>query len=79
MRRSPTDPRPAIRARASALGFDAVGFADAALGPEARARLRAFLTAGQHGDMGWMAERADARSHPRALWPAAQQRRGTRR
>jgi epoxyqueuosine reductase len=71
MRRSPTDPRPAIRARASALGFDAVGFADAALGPEARARLRAFLTAGQHGDMGWMAERADARSHPRALWPAA--------
>jgi epoxyqueuosine reductase len=48
-----------------------VGFADAALGPEARARLRAFLTAGQHGDMGWMAERADARSHPRALWPAA--------
>ncbi len=68
---SGADPRPALRARALALGFDAIGFADAALGPEARTRLRAFLAAGQHGEMGWMAERADARSHPQALWPAA--------
>ena len=68
---SRADPRPAIRARALALGFDAAGFADAALGPEARTRLRVFLAAGQHGEMGWMAERADARSHPQALWPAA--------
>ncbi len=63
--------REAIRGRALALGFHAVGFAPASLGPEARARLRAFLAAGQHGDMGWLAERVEQRSHPQALWPQA--------
>jgi epoxyqueuosine reductase len=61
----------AIRDKALALGFDAVGFAAAALGPEARLRLADFLAAGQHGDMGWLAARAEQRSHPRALWPDA--------
>jgi epoxyqueuosine reductase len=61
----------AIRDRALALGFDAVGFAPAALGPEARARLGAFIAAGQHGDMGWLADRADQRAHPQALWAEA--------
>ena len=61
----------AIRQKALELGFDAVGFAPAALGPEARVRLAAFLAAGQHGEMGWLAERAEQRSHPQALWPDA--------
>jgi len=61
----------AIRDRALALGFDAVGFAPASLGPEARARLGAFIAAGQHGDMGWLADRADQRGHPQALWAEA--------
>ncbi len=65
------DPKPLIRQKALALGFDAVGFAQAALGPEARARLADFLAAGQHGDMGWMAERTEARADPRVLWPEA--------
>jgi epoxyqueuosine reductase len=65
------DSRAAIRARALALGFDAVGFAPASLGPEARERLKTFLQAGQHGDMGWLAERAEQRAHPQALWPHA--------
>jgi len=60
-----------IRAKALELGFDAVGFAPASLGPEARTRLREFLNAGHHGDMGWLAERAEQRSHPQALWPEA--------
>ena len=60
-----------IRDKALALGFDAVGFAAADLGPEARTRLADFLAAGQHGDMGWLADRADERAHPRALWPEA--------
>ena len=64
-------PNAAIRDRALALGFDAIGFCEARLGPEARARLGAFLAAGQHGDMGWLAERADQRAHPQALWPEA--------
>ncbi len=67
----PHDPRPPIRDRAFALGFDAIGFCSADLGPEARARLTDFLAAGQHGDMGWLADRAEQRAHPRALWPEA--------
>ncbi len=65
------DPSGRIRDHALALGFNAVGFAPAALGPEVRERLAAFLTAGQHGDMGWLAERTEQRSHPQALWPEA--------
>jgi epoxyqueuosine reductase len=60
-----------IRDRALALGFDAVGFCVAELGPEARERLAEFLAAGRHGDMGWLAERSTERADPRALWPAA--------
>ena len=65
------DPRAVIRDRALSLGFDAIGFATAELGPEARTRLRAFIDAGQHGDMGWLADRADQRAHPQSLWPDA--------
>jgi epoxyqueuosine reductase len=64
-------PASEIRARALALGFDAIGFAPASLGPEARARLANFLAAGHHGEMGWLADRAGQRSHPQALWPEA--------
>ncbi|AWU94176.1 tRNA epoxyqueuosine(34) reductase QueG [Azospirillum ramasamyi] len=63
--------RDAIRGRVLAAGFDAVGFAPAALGPEARERLARFVAEGRHGDMGWMAERSDQRSHPRSLWDEA--------
>lgn len=38
----------------------------------AGARLRAWLAEGRQGEMGWMAERAQWRSDPRALWPEAQ-------
>ena len=65
------DPKSLIRARALALGFDAIGFCEAKLAPEARARLAAFIAAGHHGEMGWMAERAEQRSQPRALWGEA--------
>jgi epoxyqueuosine reductase len=63
--------RDLIRDRALGLGFDAIGFAEARLGPEARDRLAVFLGAGQHGDMGWMANRAEERAQPRVLWPDA--------
>ena len=69
--RGPPGATALIRAKALSLGFHAVGFAAASLGPEARERLAAFLLAGQHGDMGWMADRADQRAHPQALWPEA--------
>ena len=68
MAKSPADQ---IRDRAFALGFDAVGFAPATLGIEAKARLAAFLAAGHHGEMGWMEARAEQRADPRSLWPEA--------
>ncbi len=36
--------------------------------PRAMERLREFLAAGAHGDMSWMATKADRRGDPRALW-----------
>ncbi len=60
-----------IRARARALGFDAVGFAPAALPLEAGDNLTQFLALGRHGEMAWMEARAEQRSAPQALWPEA--------
>ncbi|MDD2876577.1 MAG: tRNA epoxyqueuosine(34) reductase QueG [Acidiphilium sp.] len=61
----------AIGARAAALGFDAIGFTRAALSARERAGLQAYLAAGNHGTMGWMASRADQRGDPGMLWPEA--------
>ncbi|TQF79862.1 tRNA epoxyqueuosine(34) reductase QueG [Elioraea sp. Yellowstone] len=65
------DAKALIRAEAARLGFDAVGFTRASLPTEMRARLDAFLAAGRHGTMRWLAERAAQRAHPQALWPEA--------
>jgi epoxyqueuosine reductase len=63
--------REAIRAEALARGFDAVGFAEATLADSARADLAEFLARGYHGEMRWMAVRAEQRGHPRTLWREA--------
>jgi epoxyqueuosine reductase len=63
--------REAIRDRALASGFDAVGFAEAHLDAEARSRLEEFIARGYHGDMGWLARTAARRGDPRALSPEA--------
>ncbi|OAN80113.1 tRNA epoxyqueuosine(34) reductase QueG [Jannaschia sp. EhC01] len=39
--------------------------------PETAARLKAFVDAGHHGQMGWMAERMHWRGDASALWPEA--------
>ncbi|MEM8577899.1 MAG: tRNA epoxyqueuosine(34) reductase QueG [Pseudomonadota bacterium] len=39
--------------------------------PQVAERLAAFVAAGRHGQMGWMAERMAWRGDPSALWPAA--------
>ncbi|UWQ45571.1 tRNA epoxyqueuosine(34) reductase QueG [Leisingera aquaemixtae] len=39
--------------------------------PEVPGRLQAFLDAGYHGQMGWMAERTRWRGDPSLLWPEA--------
>lgn len=61
----------AIRSKALALGFDAVGIGRAELAPQARTKLVEFLAAGGHGTMDWLAERVDERSQPRVLWSDA--------
>ena len=63
--------REAIRDRALACGFDAVGFAEARLDAEARAGLSEFIARGYHGDMGWLAGTVTRRGDPRVLWPEA--------
>ncbi|MFO1082558.1 MAG: tRNA epoxyqueuosine(34) reductase QueG [Reyranellaceae bacterium] len=74
-RASPAELRDAIRAEALRLGFDAVGFAPAALTDAARElrrqRLERFLADGWQGDMGWLAERREQRIDPQGLWPEA--------
>jgi epoxyqueuosine reductase len=60
-----------IRDKALALGFDAVGFTTPDATEEAGARLREFLALGRHGDMGWLAAKADRRVSPAALWAEA--------
>jgi epoxyqueuosine reductase len=60
----------AIRAQARALRFDAVGFAGTDIGESGR-RLRQFLDAGLHGDMGWLEAKRERRADPKALWPEA--------
>jgi epoxyqueuosine reductase len=37
--------------------------------PDAPARLAEWLASGAHGDMDWMAQTAERRADPRALWP----------
>lgn len=61
----------AIRDKALALGFDAVGFAKAETDANARTWLSEFIANGFHGDMGWLAAKAEKRASPRALWPGA--------
>ncbi|MFT9063243.1 MAG: tRNA epoxyqueuosine(34) reductase QueG [Acetobacter persici] len=60
-----------MREKALALGFDAIGFCPAHLGPDVRERLTDFLAKGYHGEMGWLADRADQRTQPTTLWPEA--------
>jgi epoxyqueuosine reductase len=67
----PADARERIRDKAVELGFDAVGFAPAHLAPAVRENLDAFLAEGLHGEMDWLAAKADCRREPAALWPEA--------
>lgn len=58
----------AVVARARQEGFAIARIAPADAIPEAPARLQAWLEAGHHGEMGWMAERLAERADPRRLW-----------
>jgi epoxyqueuosine reductase len=57
--------------KARELGFSAWGIARVDAVPEAGERLKEWIAAGQHGEMGWMEDRAEQRASPRGLWPEA--------
>lgn len=69
---STSDPIAAKRfliAEAQEAGFDEVAVCDpAAVGPQTGERLAEALAAGRHGEMAWLADTRERRSHPRALW-----------
>jgi epoxyqueuosine reductase len=60
-----------VKARAKSLGFDAFGITSADARPDIKHKLDIALGAGWHGDMAWMAETADRRASPTALWAPA--------
>jgi len=63
--------RTELERRAHGAGFDVLGIAPADAIPHAAPRLHQFLAQGRHGTMDWMADTADRRTSPRALWPEA--------
>lgn len=58
-----------ITEEAKALGFDAVRFAAADAPKGAGEALDRFVAEGRQGDMAWLADTAERRRAPRALWP----------
>lgn len=66
----PDDTLTTIRTEAQALGFRAIGVGDIQLADEAR-KLTAWLAAGCHGDMHYMAKNQMLRAKPQALVPGA--------
>ena len=65
------DVKAALVARAFAEGFSEARVCRPEAVPEVAGRLGAFLEAGHHGQMDWLAARAEWRGDPAALWPEA--------
>ncbi len=66
-----THPNNPVRANALARGLDALRISAPRLAQGARADLADYLARGYHGDMGWLAKKADRRGDPGVLWPEA--------
>ena len=65
------DLKTSLQAKALEEGFSAFGVCRPDAVPEMPERLAAFVEAGRHGQMNWMADRMGWRSDPAALWPEA--------
>src|SRR5580693_9166846 len=61
--------RTALADQARALGFDCVGVTEPDAIADAAKYFRAFLEAGAHGDMDWLAANPERRADPHVLWP----------
>jgi len=62
------DLKTALASEARALGFDCVGVTDPGAIADVAKHFRAFLDAGAHGDMDWLAAHPERRADPRVLW-----------
>ncbi|WP_411567122.1 tRNA epoxyqueuosine(34) reductase QueG [Roseovarius sp. 10] len=60
-----------LTTEAKAIGFAKIGVCRPTDIAEAGARMHAFVAAGHHGQMGWLADRIAWRSDPSVLWPEA--------
>lgn len=69
MKRHKTNMVNALKEKAEAEGFAAIGIALAQLAPAVGDRLRQWVSDGCHGDMLWMEDRIDQRASPGGLWP----------
>lgn len=58
-----------IENKALEVGFDVVGFTDAATDNRLKTNLNRYLSENRQGDMTWMAKNTDRRTSPRELWP----------
>ena len=58
----------ALAHEARTLGFDCIGVTDPGAIAGAGKHFHAFLDAGAHGDMDWLASRPERRADPRVLW-----------
>lgn len=65
------DIKHALQRQAQALGFEVCRIASARDPWLASDRLRQFVEAGHHGDMGWMETTLERRVHPTGMWPEA--------
>jgi epoxyqueuosine reductase len=65
---SAADLKAALAGEARALGFDCIGVTDPDAIGHAGQYFRAFLDAGAHGEMDWLAARPERRTDPRVLW-----------
>jgi epoxyqueuosine reductase len=64
----PSDLASFVREDARRLGFEAVRITSADAIPDAPRWLEAWVEAGHHADMSWMAETMERRASPRVLW-----------
>jgi epoxyqueuosine reductase len=60
-----------LKAEAEKLGLDALAITHPGAISDKAPHLEAFLNAGRHGDMDWMAATADRRANPQTLWHEA--------
>ncbi len=60
-----------LEGEARAIGFSGLSVCRPWDVPQVPARLAAFLEAGYHGQMGWLADRSHWRGAPQVLWPEA--------